>query len=308
MTAFDHDALFNKSKVFIARSVEFRASGESELCQLWASLSLELLAKAALASIHASLVADPSNIDSLFAACGRPYSSIRKSIAAKTVFERMKHVSNEFLKDEESFCVEMASRRNSELHSGELPFSAMRDHAWVPRYWRVCQIILKSQGKTLSDWVAASTVVAAEEAIKSLRTAEVVSRKVSEAIKVFNERYPSDPDKKTVRSAKKGAAVNLPALFGHANADVIDYQVCPACECRGYVSGERWGDEYVSPEDHDEPWKEFVDVQYMNSSFRCVECDLRLDGQDELRVAELPLSCVLREERDVDYEPEYGNE
>jgi hypothetical protein len=62
------DALYAKSKVYIKRGFRAQQAGEVEEYQLWASLALELLAKAALSAIHPALVADPTHPESLLAA------------------------------------------------------------------------------------------------------------------------------------------------------------------------------------------------------------------------------------------------
>jgi hypothetical protein len=63
------EALYAKSQVYIRRALRAQSSGEAEEYQLWASLALELLGKAALAKVHPALIADPQHYQSLFAAC-----------------------------------------------------------------------------------------------------------------------------------------------------------------------------------------------------------------------------------------------
>ena len=105
-------------------------------------MALELLGKSALAAIHPALIADPQNVDSIFAACGHPISTTVKTIPAKTVFARLKHLDKKFDDKTEKFCNAMAERRNAELHSGEAPFAAFLPDAWVPKYWETCSTIL----------------------------------------------------------------------------------------------------------------------------------------------------------------------
>ena len=47
-----------------------------------------------------------------------------KTITAKTMFERLTHVSRRFDKRTQDFCDNMSLRRNAELHSGEAAFEA----------------------------------------------------------------------------------------------------------------------------------------------------------------------------------------
>src|SRR6266446_2822176 len=59
--ALERDALYAKSQVYIRRGLRAQADNDTEEYQLWASLALELLGKAALAKVHPALVADPTH-------------------------------------------------------------------------------------------------------------------------------------------------------------------------------------------------------------------------------------------------------
>src|SRR5688500_1411823 len=96
ITAFDFSALLGKSKAYIGRALRAKNAGELDEYQLWASLSLELLGKAALAHINPALVADPKETGSLLAACGIVTKQDVKSIPAHTLFDRLKHIEKTF--------------------------------------------------------------------------------------------------------------------------------------------------------------------------------------------------------------------
>src|SRR5688572_19445637 len=124
MPAFSHESLWAKSKVFMDHALHARDDDDEVQYHLWAVIALELLAKAALANIHPTLVADPQDIKSLLAACGRDLGVSLRSITAKTVFERM-HTLGRFDKKMMDACMLMANRRNAELHSGETPMAGL---------------------------------------------------------------------------------------------------------------------------------------------------------------------------------------
>src|SRR5947199_1917795 len=109
--ALERDALYAKSQVYIGRGLRAQSDNETEEYQLWASLALELLGKAALAKIHPVLVADPTHYQSLFAACGRQLSLDIKTITAKTLFERLGHIQKGFDSRRKLFCEQMSLRR-----------------------------------------------------------------------------------------------------------------------------------------------------------------------------------------------------
>src|ERR1041384_5501175 len=121
MTAFDYEPLWNKSKIFVDRAIRARDNHDSTDFHLWSSIALELLGKAALAAIHPTLVADPSDIDSMLTAAGRATGTTRRSITAKTLYDRLGKVVPEFEERLKRESMLMANRRNAELHSGESP-------------------------------------------------------------------------------------------------------------------------------------------------------------------------------------------
>src|SRR6266705_6622748 len=108
--ALEAEALYTKSQVYIARGLRAQRAGEADEYQLWGSLALELLGKAALAKVHPALVADPTHYQSLFAACGRQISPDIKTITAKTLFERLGHIEKDFDSRHQRFCEQMALR------------------------------------------------------------------------------------------------------------------------------------------------------------------------------------------------------
>ena len=133
--AINGDALHAKSKVYIGRAMTRKTEGDLDEYQLWASLALELLGKAALAQKHPSLVVDPNHWQSMFVAAGVNVTTDVKTITAKTLFERLVHLVPRFDKTIQKFCQDIAERRNAELHSADLPFKTMKLDAWEARYW-----------------------------------------------------------------------------------------------------------------------------------------------------------------------------
>ena len=133
MATFERDALFAKSIVFIKRALAHRDGNRQDEFQLWAALALELLGKSTLAAIHPALIADPGNVASMFAACGRPISTTAKTIPAKTVFARLRHLDKKFDDKTETFCNAIAMRRNAELHSGEAAVRSFSSRRMAPQ-------------------------------------------------------------------------------------------------------------------------------------------------------------------------------
>src|SRR5882757_1244188 len=94
--ALTYDDLWNKSKTLIDRAIAKRDEQLFDEFQLWAAISLDLLAKATLARIHAVLVVNPENFEHLLIACGHTVSQEYKTIIAKTVFQRCRRIVKNF--------------------------------------------------------------------------------------------------------------------------------------------------------------------------------------------------------------------
>jgi hypothetical protein len=161
--ALSHEPLFGKSKVYIARALAAKTRKSLGEYQLWASLALELLGKSALAAIHPCLVADPQSSVSLFAAAGMNIGTDLKTITAKTLFERLSHVSKRFDKTTQEYCQNMSLKRNAELHSGESPFETAIPSSWEGRFWHTAEIVLEIMGDTIESWLGADEAKAPKE-------------------------------------------------------------------------------------------------------------------------------------------------
>ena len=173
--AINGEALHAKSKVYIGRALARKGAGDLNEYQLWASLALELLGKAALARKHPSLVVDPTHWPSMFVAAGINVTTDVKTITAKTLFERLAHLVPRFDSTIQQFCQAISDRRNAELHSAGLPFQTMQLDAWEARYWHACDTILHQMGSSLEQWLGAADAKAPrqllDEAAKALKAA-----------------------------------------------------------------------------------------------------------------------------------------
>ena len=191
--AFLPESLFAKSKVYISRGLRAKNENIMDEYQLWASLALELLAKSTLSNVHPALVADPTHYQSLFSACGHPLSPDVKTITAKTLFERLSHISKDFDKRIQKFCEQLALRRNSEIHSGESPFSGMSAKAWESKFWHAAHIILELQNKELEQWLGAEGAQAARQVLVDANKAitMMVETRVAHAAEDFEAKHKS---------------------------------------------------------------------------------------------------------------------
>ena len=320
IAALDPSALYAKSQVYIGRGLRAKAAGEIDEYQLWASLALELLSKSALSRVHPALVADPTDFNSLFAACGRQITPDVRTIAAKTVFQRLPHLTKEFDARYKEFCEQLAIRRNSELHSGDSPFSGMRADAWEMEFWGAIEVILNCQEKSLDGWVGAYDAKRSGKIIEKAKEALdwAVKNRVERA-KVGFEEQNKDPKKRAILVEKSELADwHEVAGRGASDFDDVERHACPACGGSAFLAGQFWSEEIVethegwsSYDDHDSygepPWEKVEEV-YRVDWVICPLCKLQLHGSRENRAAGLPEEFRKVEQRIQEYEPDYGND
>lgn len=305
--AINSDALLNKSKVYIGRALTRKAANDLDEYQLWASLALELLGKAFLAGKHPSLVVDPTHWQSLFVAAGIRVTTDVKTITAKTLFERLAHVLPRFDKEVQSFCMGIAERRNAELHSGDLPFRTMKLDAWEARYWHACDTILNALASSLEEWLGADDAKAPrallDEASQALEAA--VTLRLESARKRFGER--KKPDREAAAVAAESMEPNRQHALFDNSFDEIWANKCPSCSCRAFMAGDQVGEDISEDRDEYGIW-EIVDREFVGEEFRCPTCDLALVGTEEIEAAGLDSGHTDQQERQMDYEPDYGND
>lgn len=305
--AINGDALHAKSKIYIGRALAGKETGALDEYQLWASLALELLGKAALSHKHPCLVVDPNHSPSLFVAAGISATTDVKTITARTLFERLAHLIPRFDKTIQKFCQDIAERRNAELHSADLPFQTMRLEAWEARYWHACDTILIEMRSSLEEWVGAADAQAPrrllEQAEEALRAA--VRLRVEAAKERFAELKKSERER-LATEANSREPLNQATLF-KGNYDEIWIEICPACGCRAFMTGEQTGEDISEENDEQAMW-EIVDREFVGDEFRCPTCDLTLVGRDEIDFAGLNYIHEDQQEREMEYEPDYGND
>jgi hypothetical protein len=305
--AIKSDALHAKSKVYISRALTRKGARDLDEYQLWASLALELLGKAALAGKHPSLVVDPVHWQSLFVAAGINVTTDVKTITAKTLFERLAHLVPRFDKTIQKFCQDIAERRNAELHSADLPFRTMRLEAWEARYWHACDTILQQMNSSLEQWLGAADAKAPRQLLDEAAMAldAAVKLRVEAAKERFAALKKADRDR-LAAEAELRQPPHQSALF-KGSYDQIWTICCPACQCRAFMTGEQTGED-ISEEHHEGDIWEIVNREFVGEEFRCPTCELILIGSDEINAAGLNYIHEDQQEREMEYEPDYGND
>lgn len=262
------DALFSKAVNYAAEMERCRP--DDWRFRLWASLSLELLARAALARISPTLLAQPRGEAwrNVYHALGfEPTKKgfTPKSISTTEVLKILREVIPSITKELYDSCVEQCWFRNAELHTGEDTFTGCGTSGWLPQFYASCQVLLRSLGKGLDELFG--DVKSAERMIAALQdtAAESVRKDIYEHKGAWAEKTPQQRE-----IAMEQARVWATRQMGHrAN--------CPSCDSPAIIHGSEHGS--VSTEIGEDM---VVQKQPMlPSSFECIACGLRISGFSE---------------------------
>jgi hypothetical protein len=306
LPAVSSEAIFAKSKVYVQRALRCKQSSDFDEYQLWASLALELLGKTCLARIHPSLIVNPQDQISLFAASAVNLGTDIKTIATHTLYDRLHHITKGFDESVKTFCDDISQRRNAELHSGEVPFKEMKLEAWEGRYWHAAQLILDRMESSLEEWLGAHQAKAPKELLAHTKKAliEAALVRIGQAKAHFFKRKKKDRETALAASMTK-ENYHYRDMFKLV-ADAEWGVKCPACGGKAFIAGIQV-EEVVSDDEEYGP-EETVDKHLVGEEFRCPVCDLHLASQAEIEAAGLEVEHIETEVRERRYEEEYNNE
>src|SRR5260370_10071756 len=228
MDGWTYDPLWQKAKLFVDRALNEDRDGP--LFPFWATLALELLARAALAKVHPALLAEP---DCVVAAFGYDIGNKPlRSVMAKTVFLRCQKVVSGFAEEELKACMTMIDRRNEELHTGTLSFDALPTGLWLSEYFRICKLLLSSQMRSLVDFLGAQEAEAAEKMIVAAERDVLARVKKAIAEKKAEFETLGPPDQARMREASTLA-------IAESSEPSKKIASCPACAASALIPGEQ---------------------------------------------------------------------
>ena len=292
-TAWDPEQYWFKAKIYVDRAQEYGV--DSPDYALWHAFALEHLARAALCSVHPVLNADPQQWQNLFYGVGVIRTEQPKSLPIHAVYGRLVHLLDDFTGNHKSFCGEMANRRNTELHSSELPFNGLKTQSWLARYYEIAEVLCAATNHSLEDLL--------DEETEGARTLIEASKgdglgKVKARLAKHRAEFDQIPAEKQLALQYAAAAVSS------AFPDTITK--CPACESEGRLEG-TW---FKEGKPRYENASLVSDVTYLSNMFRCSVCRLELHGEEDILFAELPptFSTTVSTSLHEIFEPEFENE
>lgn len=301
---WDSDGLWAKAKLFINYALDAEPNRTFEERALWASLSLELVGKAALSRASPLLIAVPTEDGkNLLAAAGLTDDEATfKSITASTLFKRCARAFKPFSDDA---ATKISDSRNAYLHSASAVFTPIPEAAWWPRFWALAQILVNACDRDLEQFVGQAHVQTVQAALaQNQRNIEERVHMLIERAKQRLARYNSGEMRAPeLRDWERSTDLTLGLSYATP-------EVCPACgENDGTLEGddvnsttERY--EQSGPDDYD-VW---LELEVAADYFSCANCRFVLDSYELLEAADLPTSFEAIGDPADFYEPEYGND
>jgi hypothetical protein len=274
--SWERDPLWAKARLYFERA--FQESREDPRFGLWCSLGLELLARAALASISPTLLAEPDKDHKfLLHALNRGSEKVpKRSIGTAQVFNLCRTLFVKFTEQEYIAALALVNRRNDELHTGASAFEEYPSRFWIVGFYRVCSALTEAIGESLESLFGEAEAKVALEVLTGTQAG--VSHQVKSTIaahhKVFDAK--SETDKKALAESAEKEGQELAHKRHHRVK-------CPSCGCVATIQGEPFGQEHVTHKDDCIELRQAV----LPRSFACSACGLKLQGYAELEAAEL---------------------
>lgn len=302
MTApYAHDALWMKAKLFLSYALDDERTFDERA--LWASLSLELLAKAALTRVNPTLIAYPTDdgVSLLIASGLLPGEARFTSLPAKSLYSRCARAFKPFSDTQAN---KITQARNDYLHGGTAGFTSIPEVAWWPRFWSQAAILVNAMDKQVEDLVGAANAFAVEKHLE--QNAKNVEHRTEMLIERAKQRISlRDSGRMPANVAAELSAMrDLTAGLSH-HTDVT----CPACGATGRLEGEDVLDSELHTEGYSpDDYEQWMDLTVGSDHFSCPNCKLVLNNYELIDAAGLDTDFMAIGDVADFYEGDYGND
>ncbi|WP_459693162.1 hypothetical protein [Achromobacter xylosoxidans] len=271
--SWDRSSLWSKAVLYMQRATA--QDKDSSEFGLWASLGLELLARAAVAHASPALLADPDKDQrNLLHALGITSNHAPKSIPTIQVISLCKTLITSFEEEEFKVATALINRRNEELHTGAAAFAMFPLQSWIGGFFRCCKILAEHQGETLTSLFGKDEATVAE-GILDKAEASFISQ-VKSAISAHTKVFQAKSTEERTQLARD-ADITSDELSHRGHHRVM----CPACGSKATVQGTTYGGERLEHKDGMIIVRESVTP----TKFSCIACGLKLAGYQELVAA-----------------------
>lgn len=238
---------------------------------LWSTLTLELLARAALAHISPVLLAEGRDWNNVYFALGhepRVAKFTPRSIDISSVLAHLRDSVAGLDSRLERFAWLHMQRRNEELHSGALMLDDIKSSSWLPTFYETCAALLDSIGEDLQTLFDGTTVEAAYQMINAARdqSAKAVKGTIAKHQEIWGKKGEEEHRRLSAQSA-----IWATRHGGHRVQ-------CPACHSHALVTGQPAAPPQRSLQDDMIVTRQsFAPVR-----FECIACGLKILGLPQL--------------------------
>lgn len=305
---WDKESLYAKAKLYVRKGLDHEEPTSSEP-PLWCIMSLELLARSALAKVHPALLADPKDGANILFAFGFPGKSAPISIPAKTVFHRCVVVCPGFTQSHYDQCMTWMNWRNEEVHTGGLPFEGLRTSKWQPHFFQIASTLLAGMGHDLADFVGGSHAKHAESMLDGFSDAK--KKEAHEEVRTKRAEFEALDIEERLKRVQTGKEQRQ--RLSRSMTKSVD---CPACGGPAHVIGDILRS--TTPRDNDGTLVQ-EDV-WLPVGLKCYACGLAF--KDHAQVNALGFGDQFTSVDVIDpkeyydirfdpsdyYEPDYGND
>lgn len=271
---WSNDALLAKAQRYAEEMLEH--DRDDWRFAFWSSLTLELLARAALANISPTLLAEHKDWNNLYFALGHAPKAkkfVPNSIGISEVFSRLGEILPEFDARLGGFGVLHLQRRNEEVHTGSTPFENIGNSEWLPLFYEASDVLMRSLGENLDLLVGKEEAVVARTVIAAAKdeSAKAVAKNISAHKTVWESKAPTEQTKLSGQSALWASG-----RHGHRVK-------CPACGSDALLGGTP----LAPPTQKLKEGAIVVTQSFLPSHFQCVACGLKIAGLPQLHACGL---------------------
>jgi hypothetical protein len=275
MHPWNYEGFWQKVKIYIGYGN--RLGDNDPLLPFWYFHALELLARGALAQVHPILLADVQDENNILSAFDRPHTSTKlTSISVSLVFKRCQSFIKDFTAADYHKCLEWMQLIALDVATSELIFHDLQPRQWLGDYYRISQILLDFQGKTLSEYLGFINAEKAKRTITAFE--EDLISQVEAAMQKARVYYAQ------FTRAELAAKYSLfEDKFNAADECTRKKMRCPVCGSPGILQGEivEYGNFQIIDV---EPYL-VRDVRVLPTQFDCVYCHFALDNYVAMDIA-----------------------
>jgi hypothetical protein len=273
--SWDYDPLWAKTRLFFQHA--FGQERDDPAFGLWCSFGLELLARAAVAFVSPTLLAQPDNEQKNLLHVVHKESELPfpRSIPANRVVSLCVQLFPAFSDEDSKACQALLNRRNAELHSAAAAFEEYRPSQWLTGFYHACESLTTVIGESLEALFGDEEAEFAQDLLAEKR--DTIKKSVLDAVSAHKKSFEELPSRERL-----AARAEAEARGRELSTERHHRVVCPACSCTATVQGRLFGKAHVNYEDSGEI---VVRQAVSPTEFSCPACGLKLGTYAELEVA-----------------------